>query len=341
MKTLKKPGSNDMNQYIVMISIAAFFLWGLIALFYPAGAIAQEGTFPTRPVVVISPFGPGGGTSTELRNLAPYVQKYLGQPMIIKAMPGGGTTIGAAAAARAKPDGYTILCPPQPTTLLAQLMNKADYHLEKFEYIYAWFEGPMDVIVNVKTPYKTFAELLAASKKKPIKMSTAGVGSISQLMAMLLGKYTGLRYTLVPYQGGGPSTVAVVRGDVEALSGLSTTSVRFVRDKKVRDLAILGPKRLKAMPNTQTIYELGYKDFPYVPFVRGVAAPPGAPSDRVKILAEAFKKAVDDPGFRAIMEKQGRPVSPMSQEAWGKFAQTAFQMAEKYVPLMIEAQTKK
>jgi putative tricarboxylic transport membrane protein len=95
-------------------------------------------------------------------------------------------------------------------------------------------------------------------------------------------------------------------GEVDFLIGVTTTGIRFVRDGKLRMLAILGPERYDQAPDVPTISELGYKDFPYIPFVRGVMAPPNVPADRLVILEEAFKKAVDDPGFKEIMAKQGK-----------------------------------
>jgi len=324
--------------------------WGLAAvlvfavlsvLLTPGNPRAAEGAFPDQPITVISPLGAGGGTTIELRNLAPFVQKYLGQPMVVDVQAGGGTTIGVTAASRAKPDGYTILCSPLPTCMFSQELLNSSSNLQDFEYIYAWFEGPMDITVRADSPYQTFNDLLEASKQKPLKTAIAGIGQQSQLMATLLEKHTGLRLTLVPYPGGGPAATALIRGDVDLNPGLSTTSIRFIRDGKSRQIVVLGPKALDALPDTPTIYDLGYKDFPYVPFVRGVSAPAGTPEDRVAILAEAFRKAVADPEFQAIMQKQGRPIKTMSREEWGKFAQESFKLAKQYVPLMKQAMADK
>lgn len=332
----KRSGSRSWGPMLALLLLAS-----MLAMPNPHPADAAEDGFPDQPVTVISPLGAGGGTTTELRNLSPFVQKYLGQPMVVDVQPGGGTTIGVTAASRATPDGYTILCSPLPTCMFSQELLNSPSHLENFEYIYAWFEGPMDITVRADSPYKTFQDLLEASKKKPLKAAIAGIGQQSQLMTTLLAKYTGLRVTLVPYRGGGPAATALIRGDVDLYSGLSTTSIRFVRDGKSRQLLVLGPKPLAALPDTPTIYDLGYKDFPYVPFVRGVSAPPGTPEGRVAILAEAFRKAVADPGFRAVMEKQGRPIKTMSRAQWGQFAKQSFELAQQYVPMMKKAMAQK
>jgi len=317
------------NKWTILLLVA-----GLICLISHQGTNAQEEKFPTRPITVISPFEAGGGTEVELRILSPYVQNHLGQPLIINSIPGGGTTIGASAAARAKADGYTLICNPIPHTILAQELHGTDSHLENFEYIYSWFEGSMGPIVKADSPYKTFSDLVEASKKKPLKAAIAGIGSIDHLYTLLLEKYTGLKAVVVPYEGGGPATTAVIRGDVDFFVGLRTTSVRFVRDGKVRELVNLGPEPLEALPDTPTIYQLGYKDFPYIPFVRGVAAPPGTPKDRVKILETAFKNGVDDPKFKENMKKQGRPVITMTGEKLKEFAQYSLKITKDYMPLM-------
>jgi tripartite-type tricarboxylate transporter receptor subunit TctC len=317
--------------------------WFLMALFFLVGvvfiliitSVAEAKRYPFRPLVIISPYGPGGGTDVELRNLNPYLQKYFGQPVIIKAMPGAGTTIGATAAAQAKPDGYTILCNPIPHTIQAQELLKSGTKLETFKYIRGWFEGPMDVIVRADSPYKDFSELIDAARKKSLKAALSGIGSIDHLLTLLLQKHAGLKtLTTVPFGGGGPATAAVIKGEVDFFTGLSTTSVRFVRAGQVRQLAILGPKPLEVLPNTPTIYQLGYKDYPYIAFIRGVSAPPKTPPNRVKILEDVFTKAVDNPGFRAIMKKQGRPVTVYTAEKLQKAALDAVKLAQEYMPVM-------
>ncbi|MBW2066034.1 MAG: hypothetical protein JRJ03_14035, partial [Deltaproteobacteria bacterium] len=164
----------------------------VIILLLPQGAGASEKKFPAGPVTIINPLRPGGGTDIELRNLTPYVQKYLGVPVVVKSMPGGATTIGASAAARAKPDGYTLICMPLQHGILAQEFHGNDSHLENFEPIYGWFEGPMDVGVKANSPFKTFADLVKEGRKRPLKASLAGIGSIDHLHTLLLEKYTGI-----------------------------------------------------------------------------------------------------------------------------------------------------
>jgi tripartite-type tricarboxylate transporter receptor subunit TctC len=266
--------------------------------------------------------------------MSPYLKKNLGQPIIIKSIPGGGTTLATAAAAKAKPNGYTIIVLVTPTASLAQVLLKTEARVENFEFIYAWFNGPNDVTVDVDSPYKTFQDLAAAGKKKKLKAAVAGIGSSAHLNALLLGQYAGINAVFVPYAGGGPAATATIRGDVDFYCGLSTTSLRFVKAGQLRQIAILGPKPLEALPNTPTIYELGYKDFPNIPFVRGVAAPPGTPKAIIKFLAGAFKKSVDDPGFRAVMKKQGRPVTNLTGAEMKQIVVDGFKLAEKYVPIM-------
>ncbi len=322
-----------------LLIIASFAIFYLLQIQCPSIAYSQQ--FPKRPIVIINPLSPGGGTDVELRNLSPYLQKYLGQPVIIKNIPGAGTTIATAAAARSKPDGYTLIVFIFPSASLAQeLLNTKD-RAENFEFIYAWFKGPNDVTVRADSPYKTFQDLVAAGKKKKLKASIAGIGSSSHLYTLLVEKYTGLKAVMIPYPGGGPSVTALLRGDVDFYCGLSTTSVRFVRAGQMREIAILGPKPLEALPNTPTIYELGYKDYPYIPFVRGVAAPPKTPRVLIRILAGAFKKAVDDPGFRAVMKKQGRPVTVFTGEEMKQVAVDDNKLAKQYMPLMKKVSKKK
>ena len=131
--------------------ILLFILTGGLVLCFNQVASAKERKFPARPVTVINAFQPGGGTDVELRNISPHIQKHLGQPIVIRSIPGGGSTLAAMAASKAKPDGYTLLCANIPTMTLPQEFHGTDSRLETFEYIYAWFAGPNDVTVGVKS----------------------------------------------------------------------------------------------------------------------------------------------------------------------------------------------
>ena len=320
------------------IAITLIAVVGLIFCLSQPVTAADE--YPSRAVTIINPLRPGGGTDIELRNLTPFVQKYLEQAVIVKSMPGGGTTIGVTAAEDAKPDGYTLICVPLQHAILAQNFHGSGTHLQNFEPIYGWFEGPMSIEVKGDSPYKTLDDLIAASKKKKLKAALAGIGSIDHLHTLLLDQQLGIKAVTIPYGGGGPASKAAMGGEVDFLVGLSTTAVRFVRNGKLRVLAILGPERLEALPDVPTIYELGHKDYPNISFIRGVLSPPGTPKDVVGILESAFKKAVDDPGFRDVMQKQGRPVKPFSSQGMKKASEDTFKLSQKYTPFMKEAAKK-
>jgi len=311
---------------------------GLVFGLCPALSAADQ--FPGRTVTVINPMRPGGGTDIELRNLVPYFQKYLGQTVVIKPVTGGSTTIAVTEAEKAKPDGYTIICVPLQHAVLAQNFHDSGTHLENFEPVYAWFEGPMSLEVQADSPINSFPELIAEGKKRTLKASLAGIGSIDHLHNLLLEQMLGLKAIKVPYGGGGPATKALLGGEVDFRVGLSTTSVRFIRAGKMKSLVILGPKRVESIPGVSTIYELGYKEYPNVSFVRGILAPPKTPPAVIKVLEAAFKKAVDDPGFLAIMEKQGRPVKAFSSVEMKEAVVKTFAIALKYMPLMKQAKKK-
>ena len=325
-----------------------FTKWSIVAFITLMGVVfglcqvvTASDDFPRGAVTVIVPFRPGGGTDIETRNILPFVQKHLGVSVVAKSMPGAATTIGTAAAARAKPDGYTIICLPQPAGILAQEFHGTGTGIQNFEAIYGWFEGPMDVAVRMDSPYKSFEALVSVAQKRPLKASLAGIGSIDHLHTLLLKKYVGVKSTTIPYGGGGPATAAVIKGEVEWHVGLSTTSVRFVRNKQLRVLAILGPEPIEALSGVRTIYDIGFKSYPNVSFVRGVLAPPGTPPSVVKKLETAFRKAVDDPGFREIMKKQGRPVKAFSREKMNAAVQNGYALAKQYIPFMKETAKKK
>jgi len=306
----------------------------LVISFNLCSAVMAADTYPSRTITVINPFRPGGGTDIEVRNLMPFVQNYLGQPVIVKSMPGAGSTIGITATEDSKPDGYTIVGVVLPDVVLAQELQGSGTHVQDFKPIYGWFEGPMAVEVKLDSPFKTFSDLVEAGKNKKLKAALVGIGTIDHLHTLLMEKTVGIETIKIPYGGGGPATKAGLSGEVDFLIGVNTTGLRFVRDGKLRFLAILGYDRVKETPDVPTIYELGYKDYPNIPFVRGVMAPPGVSDDKINVLEDAFKKAVDDDGFREIMKKQGRPVKAFTSEDMKKVVEDNFTLTKEYLPFM-------
>ncbi|MFH1489890.1 MAG: tripartite tricarboxylate transporter substrate binding protein [Pseudomonadota bacterium] len=305
------------------------------------GMVKAADKFPSRSITIINPFKPGGGTDIEVRNLAPFLQKYLGEPIVIKSMPGAATTIAATAAEASKPNGYTLIAVVLPDVILAQEFHNSGTHMQNFEPVYGWFEGPMSVEVKGDSPFNTLADLIEAGKKKKLKAALSGVGSIDHLHTLLLEKYMGIQTITVPYGGGGPAAKAGMSGEVDFLVGVSTTAVRFVRDGKLKILAVMGPKRVEALKDAPTIYELGYKDYPNISFIRAMMTPPGTPKGALGILEEAFKKAVDDPEFRAVMKKQGRPVVPFSSGEMKEAVGNTYKLAQEYMPFMKKGHEKK
>jgi len=176
--------------------MASIQKWSVIALVFIIGivfglcyGVMAADKFPARAVTIINPLRPGGGTDI--------------QAVVIKSIPGGGTTIGVTAAEDSKPDGYTLICVPLQHAILAQDFNESGTHLENFEPIYGWFEGPMSIEVKGDSPYKTLSDLVAAGKQKKLKAALAGIGSIDHLHTLLVQKYLGIQATLIPYDGGG------------------------------------------------------------------------------------------------------------------------------------------
>lgn len=326
--------SRTCNRFLLVLILCCSMVLGGYS------AVLAADAFPSRAITVIIPFRPGGGTDIEVRNIMPYAQKYLGQSLVAKSVPGAAGTIGMTETENAKPDGHTIVGVVLPDVVLSQELQESGTHVEDFGTIYGWFEGPMAVEVKADSPYKTLDDLIAAAKQKKLKAALVGIGTIDHLCTLLLEKQAGIDTIKVPYGGGGPATKAGLSGEVDFLIGVTTTGLRFVRDGQLRMLAILGPERVEEVPDVPTIYELGYKDFPYIPFVRGVMAPPNVPADRLAILEEAFKKAVDDPGFREIMAKQGRPVKAFTSKDMKKVVEDHFKLTREYLPFMKAAEKK-
>ena len=276
------------------------------------GAQAQD--YPTKPVTMIVAFPPGGVAELVGRPLAASMEKSLGQPVIILNRPGAGGAVGTTAAAKAAPDGYTILMTLSSISIFPvsdPLEGKpVPYQISDFMPIALVTADPTVLVVRADSPYKTVQDFVAAAKANPgkINYSSSGIyGTLHVAMEMFAGA-AGIQLFHIPYQGGGPAVTALLGDQVQALASGPAAAVGQIKGGKMRALAGWGAKRLALMPELPTFKELGYRDVEFYIW-SGVVAPAAIPPNVQHKLRAAVRAAAADPQFTAAMAKVSTPIN--------------------------------
>jgi tripartite-type tricarboxylate transporter receptor subunit TctC len=265
--------------------------------------IAQAQQFPTRPVTLIVPWPPGGGTDIGMRALALATEKHLGQKIIIENKPGASGTIGPAnMAATAAPDGYIIAQIPI-TVFRLPFIQKTNYDPAKdFTYIIQVTGYTFGVVVKRDAPWKTFQELLDYAKANPGKLNygTPGAGTSLHITMEQIAKLKGIKWTQVPFKGVAESMNALLGGHIDVVSD-STGWAGAVNGGQARLLVTWGAKRTKNWPEVPILKETGIDMVSNSPF--GIGGPKGMDPAVVKVLHDAFKKGMEEQSYKDAMAK--------------------------------------
>jgi tripartite-type tricarboxylate transporter receptor subunit TctC len=274
----------------------------ILAIAVPlSGATAEP--YPSRPITVISPLGPGAPQDVIIRAMAEIVAKDLGQPVIVENRAGAALTLGPASmAATAKPDGYTVSAVVSTLVLLPQMQKVAYDPFKDFTYILQVASFPLGVTVKADSPYKSWADVLTYAKANPgvVTYGSPGGGSNAHLGMELILQHSGVKMIHVPHQGPMPIISSVLGGHVMLqVSGMEWKP--HVDDGTMRLLVMLTAKRHPSFPDVPSITELGYPFDVEVPM--GIAGPKGMDPAVVQKLHDAFKKASTDPAVQALYRK--------------------------------------
>jgi len=272
---------------------------------WAAGALAQG--YPTKPIYLYIPFAAGGPTDTLGRNLAQVMSKPLGQQMIVENVVGAGGTIAVGRAAKATPDGYTVLLHHIGMSTAPALYRKLTYDaLKDFDYIGEVADVPMTVIARGNFPASNFKEFLAYIKanKEKITLANAGLGAASHLCGLLFMTAIQTDFTTVPYKGTGPAMNDLLGGQVDFMCDQTTNTTGQIQGGKVKVYGVTTKKRVASLPNVPTLDEQGLKGFEVVVW-HGLYVPKGTPKAATDKLVAALQAAVKDPDFKASLAKLG------------------------------------
>lgn len=294
---------------------------GLLLGCVVAGAQAQTEHYPSRPITVVVPFPPGGLTDVPARLAASLMQDKLGQGVVLENKTGGSGVVGAAYAARATPDGYTLFANSLADTQNLHYLPVNYSPVDDFEMIGWIVDGPpLVLIINAKLPFKTLAEFLADAKANASKYSfgTSGPASSPGLTLAQLNAAAKTQITAVPYRGQGDAAAAVASGTIQGSFAFYSQAKPLVDDNRVRPLAVAGPKRLDAWPDVPTMAEQGFK-IDQRGFV-GLAAPAKTSKPIVALLSKTLNEVVQSDVFKSRMGALGMAPPLAAENTPEKFA---------------------
>ena len=253
--------------------------------------------YPEKPVRLVVPSVPGGGTDGTMRIIAPKLGEVLGQQVIIDNRGGAAGNIGAEVAARAAPDGYTLLAVIASHTINPHLMKKVPFDIERdFAPVSLAVTLPNVLVSNPSLPVKTLKQLIAFVKAHPgeLQYASAGYGSNPHLMMELFTSLTGTKMVHVAYKGAGPAFTDVIAGHVHMMAGNILSALPHVRSGRIRAYGVTSAQRSPGAPEIPTLAEAGVPGYEAVQWF-GLLAPAGTPPEIVKTLHSAVVKALNDP----------------------------------------------
>ncbi len=286
----------------------------LIAATVPGLARAQD--FPSKPVTVIVPYSAGGGTDVIFRAVSSVIQQYWGQPLLIVNKPGAGGTIGTSYAAKAKPDGYTLVGALQGPLILNPLQKKVDYDLGNFEMISQLVSNPMVLVGNVKSEWKNANDMIAYAKANPgkVKLGSTGFGNLPHLMTIYLQKLSGAQFAIIPFKGNAPARQALLGGHID---GFITPQYTDLKAGNLKGLAWLSDKPFPGLEGIPTFSELGYPQMK-ADVWWGVAVPKGTPDAVREKTRSTFQQVTQDKAFKSMLKKMSVPIVYLDTPAFKK-----------------------
>ncbi len=281
-------------------------------------ALAQA--YPNRPLRLLVPFTPGGGTDILARIVAGKMAESMGQSILVDNRPGGNTVVATEVLVRAAPDGYTLLMQTNnfaanPTLYGAKLSFDT---LKDIAPVSLVAGNPHVLVVSANVPARDLAEYIALAKAKPgtVTFASAGSGTVNHLCGELLKTLTGIDIVHVPYKGSGSVMPDLIAGQVSSLFAAMPTVPGHIKEGRLRPLAVTTPKRFRGLPDVPTIAELGYPGYDFSSWF-GILAPAGTPRTAIDRLNTEVIKALKDPGVQQRLENY--EIFGSSPEEFAKF----------------------
>lgn len=302
-----------MSGFIRSAVVAALLACGL------AAPVLAQGNYPTRPIRLIVPFPPGGGTDILSRLVAIKLTERLGWQIVVDNRGGAGGNIGLDAAAKANPDGYTmVMGQTSNLTINPALHAKLPYDsLRDFAPVSVVASSPIAVMISAKAPYKTLAELIPLGKAKAGErtFATTGNGTVGHLTAELLQRAIGVKYVHVPYKGSAQAFPDLIGGRVNFFLASLETAIPQMKAGAIRTLAVTSLQRIPVVPEIPTVAESGYPGFETTTWF-GILVPKGTPKPIVARLSAEITKVLESPDIKERMANNGGATVKVGPEAF-------------------------
>jgi tripartite-type tricarboxylate transporter receptor subunit TctC len=285
-------------------------------------AQAQAQSWPQKPIRVVVTFAPGGSSDIVARLLQPGLQEKLGQPVVVDNKPGAGGTIGGADIAKAAPDGYSLmLSNTAPISISPFMLDNPSYDpVKSFAHVGYIGSVPNVFVVHPSVPAKTLTELVAwvRAQTKPVNFGSGGVGSIGHIVGELFKKEYKLNMEHVPYRGSGPMHTDLLGGTLQFAIDTLTQNVPYIKDGKLKGIAVTSRARMALAPDLPTVVEAGFPKLVAENFL-GISAPAGVPADVQAKVHAALADVLARPDISKRLEDMGVSLQKMSSAEFTSF----------------------
>jgi tripartite-type tricarboxylate transporter receptor subunit TctC len=311
-KTLQERKPASRGQAVRHELMIVFALVGLILLMEGMTSHLDAQSYPDKPIRFILPQNPGGVHDLLGRIIAQKLSEELGQPLICENRAGSGGNIGTAVAAKARPDGYTIVLVSAALSYSPSLYKKLNYDpIGDFAPISLVADVPVALLIQPSRPFMTLKELVEYAKANPGKLNfgSGGVGSANHLHVELFKSLTKINIVNVPFKGAGPALTGLMGGEIDLMITAFPSALPHIQSGKLKALAVMSHERLRSLPDVPTAREAGIDNF-NVSTWYGIMAPAGTPSDIVNRLSAAWSKVTKMPDTLAMLQKAG--LEPLS-----------------------------
>jgi len=314
-----------MSRHVIRTSLVFAFVL-LISFLSAPFVLAAE--YPGKPITLLVPSGPGSATDILMRAVTSVAPDYLGQPIIVRLVPGGGGAIGSDQAAKAPADGYTLLAGSSAWSTGLPAIEGRSKGIDDFVPVCRINYSPTILIARPNAPFKTFKEMMEWIKANPGKLTAANPGPWTppDVVWKYLMKVTGTSFKSVPFQGGGDALVALLGGHVDAATAIPSMAMPYKGTGKFTFLLFLDEKRHPDFPDMPTSIEEGL-DRGMITMGsawRGILVPKGTPVPIVESLAAAFKKMTEDKSVQSILQQAGEKIYFLGPEEFRKVWQSEY-----------------
>lgn len=304
---------------IGLISVLSMFLFCLSA---------NSANFPKKAVKIIATADVGGGEDTDARGVAPFLQKHLGVNVLVENQGGAGGKIAFEKFQKTEPDGYSLILSTFPKSIVMEYVEKVNYRTRDFTPVYAWSRSNPLLVVHADT-WKTFDEFLKSAKAKILAGGVSARTGPTYLVGLIAMSELGVKFNLVPFEGAAGSVAALAGKHLDFTICLSPTATSLIDAGKIRPLVLFSDKKDPYLPDVPIPKDLGFEIASF-PAIRGTMAPPKTPTDIVKVLEEAFEKAVKEPAYTEWAKKRKMLIHHLSGQEFGKVLMETYPQVEKF-----------